>query len=130
MSDLPEIVQSWIGKKRHEEDGEFDVGTFGDDTNRNELFESGNENERNKTDAVPATKPDRPVVPPLNLQGISSLQNKTQVVEKGVDNANDEFADTAVAVLTHIVKSIVDDPDAVTRIIAVWRRGIPVDRSA
>ncbi len=25
MSDLPEIVQSWIGQRRHEEDGEFDV---------------------------------------------------------------------------------------------------------
>lgn len=25
MSDLPEVVQSWIGKRRHEEVGEFDV---------------------------------------------------------------------------------------------------------
>ena len=30
------------------------------------------------------------------------------------DDANNEFAGTAVAVLTHIVKSIVDDPDQVT----------------
>jgi len=30
------------------------------------------------------------------------------------DDANGEFAGTAIAVLTHIVKSIVDDPDAVT----------------
>ena len=30
------------------------------------------------------------------------------------DAASDELAPTAVAVLTHIVKSIVDDPDAVT----------------
>ena len=25
MSELPEIVQSWIGERRHEEEGEFDV---------------------------------------------------------------------------------------------------------
>ena len=25
MSELPEIVQSWIGKRRHEEEGEIDV---------------------------------------------------------------------------------------------------------
>ena len=25
MSELPEIVKSWIGKRRHEEEGEFDV---------------------------------------------------------------------------------------------------------
>ncbi len=25
MSELPEVIQSWIGQSRHEEDGEFDV---------------------------------------------------------------------------------------------------------
>jgi uncharacterized protein len=30
------------------------------------------------------------------------------------DESTDELAPTAVAVLTHIVKSLVDDPDAVT----------------
>ena len=29
MSDLPEIVESWIGERRHEEDGEFDVDASG-----------------------------------------------------------------------------------------------------
>ena len=105
------------------EDGEFDVGTFGDDTNRNELFESGNENEWNKTDAVPARKPDRPVVPPLNLQGISSLQNKTQVVEKGVDNANDEFADFSD---DDEYSEIEPAPPASSKLAALLKKGVTI----
>lgn len=38
----------------------------------------------------------------------------TDTVPESSDESTDELAPTAVAVLTHIVKSLVDDPDAVS----------------
>ena len=38
----------------------------------------------------------------------------TDTAAESSDPSTDELAPTAVAVLTHIVKSLVDDPDAVT----------------